>query len=60
MSELISIVDADPELGDLLSEAERERARREALTPPAPALDRGVEGGRGDGARSPPPGVHGR
>lgn len=32
MSELISIVDADPELGDLLSEAQRERARREALT----------------------------
>lgn len=28
----ISIIDADPELGDLLSETERERARRDALT----------------------------
>lgn len=32
MAEVISLVDADPELGDLLGEAERERARREALT----------------------------
>ncbi|HWE07930.1 MAG TPA: Crp/Fnr family transcriptional regulator [Solirubrobacteraceae bacterium] len=31
-AELISIVDADPELADLLPEAERERARRETLT----------------------------
>lgn len=30
--DLISIVDADPELGDLLSPAERERAGRQALT----------------------------
>jgi len=30
--ELISIVDADPDLGDLLEESERERARREAVT----------------------------
>jgi CRP/FNR family transcriptional regulator, cyclic AMP receptor protein len=31
-NELISIVDADPELGDLLDDSERERAQREALT----------------------------
>jgi CRP/FNR family transcriptional regulator, cyclic AMP receptor protein len=31
-ADLISIVDADPELADLLPEAERERARRETLT----------------------------
>ncbi|MFZ0041812.1 MAG: Crp/Fnr family transcriptional regulator [Solirubrobacteraceae bacterium] len=31
-SELISIIDADPELGDLLDEADRKRAQREALT----------------------------
>jgi CRP/FNR family cyclic AMP-dependent transcriptional regulator len=30
--DLISIIDADPELGDLLAEPERERARRETLT----------------------------
>ena len=30
--DLISIVDADPELGDLLAPEERERARRQALT----------------------------
>lgn len=30
--EAISIIDADPELGDLLSPEERERARRETLT----------------------------
>jgi CRP/FNR family transcriptional regulator, cyclic AMP receptor protein len=32
VTELISIVDADPELGDLLDDEERERARHEALT----------------------------
>lgn len=32
MTELISIVDADPDLADLLDESELERARREALT----------------------------
>ena len=32
VTDLISIVDADPELGELLVESERERARREALT----------------------------
>ena len=32
MGETISIVDADPDLGDLLEDSERERARREALT----------------------------
>jgi CRP/FNR family transcriptional regulator, cyclic AMP receptor protein len=32
MSERISIVDADPELGDLLPEGEREDARRQAVT----------------------------
>jgi hypothetical protein len=32
MSELISIVEADPELGDLLAEPQRERAQREAIT----------------------------
>jgi CRP/FNR family transcriptional regulator, cyclic AMP receptor protein len=31
-SELISIVDADPDLGELLSPPERERARRQAVT----------------------------
>jgi hypothetical protein len=30
--ELISIIEADPELGDLLAEPQRERARREAIT----------------------------
>ncbi|HEX8977787.1 MAG TPA: Crp/Fnr family transcriptional regulator [Solirubrobacteraceae bacterium] len=32
MPELISLLDADPELGDLLAKAERERAGRDALT----------------------------
>lgn len=32
VTDLISIVDADPDLADLLDESERERARREALT----------------------------
>lgn len=32
MSDVISVVEADPELGDLLDEAELERARRETLT----------------------------
>jgi hypothetical protein len=32
MPELISIIDADPELGELLDDEECERARREALT----------------------------
>jgi CRP/FNR family transcriptional regulator, cyclic AMP receptor protein len=32
VTDLISIVDADPELGDLLDDSERERAQREALT----------------------------
>jgi hypothetical protein len=32
MADLISILDADPELSDLLAEPQRERARREALT----------------------------
>jgi CRP/FNR family cyclic AMP-dependent transcriptional regulator len=32
VSDSISIIDADPELGDLLSESERDRARREAVT----------------------------
>lgn len=32
VTDLISIIDADPELGALLDESERERARREALT----------------------------
>lgn len=31
MTETISLIDADPELGDLLGEHERERARREVL-----------------------------
>ena len=31
-SEVISIIDADPDLGELLAPAERERARREAVT----------------------------
>jgi hypothetical protein len=31
-SELISIVDADPDLGELLSDDEREKARRQAVT----------------------------
>jgi CRP/FNR family cyclic AMP-dependent transcriptional regulator len=32
VTDLISIVDADPDLADLLEESQRERARREALT----------------------------
>lgn len=32
LSNLISIVDADPDLANLLDEADRERARRQALT----------------------------
>jgi hypothetical protein len=32
VSDSISIIDADPELGDLLGESERDRARREAVT----------------------------
>ena len=32
VTDLISIVDADPDLAELLDESERERARREALT----------------------------
>jgi hypothetical protein len=32
MPDLISILDADPELSDLLAESQRDRARREALT----------------------------
>ena len=32
VTDLISIVDADPELAELLDESQRERARREALT----------------------------
>lgn len=32
VTDLISIVDADPDLGELLDEPQRERARREALT----------------------------
>ncbi len=32
MGDVISIIDADPELGDLLSDSECQRARREALT----------------------------
>ena len=32
ITDLISIVDADPDLGDLLDESQREHARREALT----------------------------
>ncbi len=31
-SEVISIIDADPDLGELLGESERERARRQVLT----------------------------
>ena len=31
-TDLISIVDADPDLAELLDESQRERARREALT----------------------------
>ena len=31
-SEVISIIDADPDLGELLDPAERQRARREAVT----------------------------
>ena len=31
-SELISIVDADPDLGELLTPDEREKARRQAVT----------------------------
>ena len=52
---VISIVDADPELGELLDEHEYERARREALARVS-RLSPGVLG-RGGGARArrPPP-----
>ena len=49
MPDLISIVDADPELGDLLPESERERARHGTLTrvrhlsPGAWDVDRAIE-----------------
>ncbi len=47
VTDLVSIIDADPELGDLLDEAERERARREALT-----RERRLSVGRWDAANS--------
>jgi CRP/FNR family transcriptional regulator, cyclic AMP receptor protein len=53
--ELISIVDADPELGDLLDATERERAQREALT-----RERRLSAGAWDAAGSVEEDIHHR
>ncbi len=54
-ADLISIVDADPDLADLLAESDRERARREALT-----RVRSLSVGEWDAAESVQPDVHHR
>src|SRR5436305_1134401 len=54
-AEKISIVDADPELAELLDPAERERAQREAIT-----RQRRLEKGEWDAANAVEPGVHHR
>jgi len=53
--DLISIVDADPDLGELLSESERDRARRDALT-----RVRRLSPGAWDAATAIEPGTHHR
>ncbi len=47
MGELISLIDADPELAEMLDEGERERARREAL-----ARERRLSAGEWDAANA--------
>jgi CRP/FNR family transcriptional regulator, cyclic AMP receptor protein len=54
-AEKISIVDADPELAELLDPAERERAQREAIT-----RQRRLEKGEWDAANAVEPDVHHR
>ena len=55
VADLISIVDADPDLGDLLEERDRARARCEALT-----RVRHLSKGEWDAARAIEPDVHHR
>jgi hypothetical protein len=55
VTDLISIIDADPDLGDLLDEGERERARREALT-----RERRLSVGEWDAANAVEPDMHHR
>ncbi len=55
MAELISIVEADPDLGELLDEPSRERARREALT-----RVRHLSPGAWDASTAIEPGLHHR
>jgi CRP/FNR family cyclic AMP-dependent transcriptional regulator len=55
VTDLISIVDADADLGELLDESERERARREALT-----RIRRLSPGEWDAANAIEPDVHHR
>jgi CRP/FNR family cyclic AMP-dependent transcriptional regulator len=55
VTDLISIIDADPELGELLDEPERERARREALT-----RERRLSTGEWEADKAIEPGMHHR
>lgn len=55
VTDLISIVDADPDLAELLDESERERARRQALT-----RVRRLSPGAWDAANAVEPGLHHR
>jgi hypothetical protein len=55
VTDLISIVDADPDLAELLDESERERARREALT-----RERRLSPGAWDAANAIEPDLHHR
>jgi CRP/FNR family transcriptional regulator, cyclic AMP receptor protein len=55
VGELISLIDADPELGELLDADERERARREAL-----ARERRLSVGEWDAANAVEPDLHHR
>ncbi len=55
LTDLISIVDADPELADLLDAGERERARRQALT-----RERRLSPGAWDAANAAEPDKHHR
>ena len=52
---VISIVDADPELGELLDEHDYESARRDALAREVAAVAGCVGRGGGAPARCPPP-----
>ena len=54
-ADLISIVDANPDLAELLDEAERERAQREALT-----RMRRLSPGEWDAAKAVEPDLHHR